>query len=235
MINFDIITLFPEYFSGIVSASILGRALDQQKIQVRVHDLRPFGLGKHKITDDRPYGRGAGMVMLVEPIDLALSSLGYKKGTPNEKILLTSAQGTMFTQQTARQWASAQRIAILCGHYEGVDERVAQHLVDEEVRVGDYVLTGGEPAAAVLVDALARLQPEVLGNETSLLGESHDEPGLLGYPQYSRPAEYNGWQVPPVLLTGNHSQIAKYREEHRKHETNSLGMHVSTEPAVESE
>lgn len=217
MITVDIITLFPEYFSGVLQASILGKAVAQEKLMIRVHDLRPFGIGKHQLTDDRPYGGGAGMVMLVEPIDAALASLGYKKGTTGEKIVLTSAQGGVFTQQTARDWSDLQRLCILCGHYEGVDERVTHHLIDEEIRIGDYVLTGGEPAAAVMLDAVARLQPSVLGNETSLLGESHDEPGKLGYPQYSRPAEYKGWEVPPILLTGDHPQIAQYRESQRKH------------------
>jgi len=217
MIRIDIITLFPEYFSGVLQASILGKAIAQEKLSVEVHDLRPFGLGKHHLTDDRPFGGGAGMVMLVEPLDAALSSLGYKKGTGGEKIVLTSAQGSTFSQQTARDWTTLKRLCVLCGHYEGVDERVTQHLIDEEIRIGDYVLSGGEPAAAVLLDAVARLQPGVLGNETSIVGESHDEPGKLGYPQYSRPAEYRGWQVPPVLLTGNHAQIALYRESQRKH------------------
>jgi len=217
MITIDIITLFPEYFTGVLQASILGKAVAQEKLSVQIHDLRPFGIGKHQLTDDRPYGGGAGMVMLVEPIDAALTSLGYKKGTSGETIVLTSAQGAVFTQQTARDWTNLQRLCILCGHYEGVDERVTQQLIDEEIRIGDYVLTGGEPAAAVMLDAVARLQPSVLGNEISLVGESHDEPGMLGYPQYSRPAEYKGWEVPPVLLTGDHSQISQYRESQRKH------------------
>lgn len=216
MLTVDILTLFPEYFSGVLQASIVGKAIAQQKVQIQIHDLRPFGIGKHQLTDDRPYGGGAGMVMLIEPIDAALQALGYKKGAEQERIILTSAQGKLFTQQAARGLAELQRICIICGHYEGVDERVAQHLVDEELRIGDYVLTGGEPAAAVMLDAVARLQPKVLGNESSLIGESHDEPGKLGYPQYSRPADYQGWQVPPVLLTGDHKSIEKFREAQRK-------------------
>jgi tRNA (guanine37-N1)-methyltransferase len=218
MLTVDIITLFPEYFSGVVEASILGKAIAQKKVKLNLQSLRDFGIGKHQITDDRPFGGGAGMVMLVEPIDRALESLGYKKGTPGEKIVLTSAQGSTFTQQVARDWSQLNRLCILCGHYEGVDERVTQYLIDEEIRIGDYVLTGGEPAAAVMLDAVARLQPEVLGNESSLVGESHDEPGKLGYPQYSRPAEYKGWEVPPVLLSGNHQTIAEFREHSRKSE-----------------
>jgi tRNA (guanine37-N1)-methyltransferase len=216
MQHIDIITLFPEYFSGVLSTSIVGRALKTNQASAKIHDLRPFGVGKHQLTDDRPFGGGAGMVMLVEPIDAALASLGYKKGTAGELILLTSAQGPRFTQQLATEWAKLERVAIICGHYEGVDERVVEHLVDMEIRIGDFVLTGGEPAAATILDALTRLQPEVLGNAESLVGESHHEPGVLGYPQYSRPAEYNGWKVPKVLLEGNHAQTAVWREEQRK-------------------
>lgn len=211
----DIFTLFPEYFESQLSVSIVGRARSNQHVQIAVHDLRPFGLGKHQVTDDRPFGGGPGMVMLVEPIHLALQSLGYKKGTPGEAIILTSAQGSVFTQNTAKSWAQLQRIALICGHYEGVDERVAKHLVDAEIRIGDYVLTGGEPAAAVILDAVTRLQPGVLGNEESLQGESHDTPGQTGVPVYSRPAEYNGWKVPEVLTSGNHTKIAQWRSEQR--------------------
>jgi tRNA (guanine37-N1)-methyltransferase len=168
------------------------------------------------MTDDRPFGGGAGMVMLIEPIDAALQSLGYAKGTENELIALTSAQGEMFTQTTARSWSELERLCIICGHYEGVDERVAQYLIDIEIRIGDYVLTGGEPAAAVILDAVTRLQPGVLGNTESLQGESHDVPGELGYPTYSRPAEYKGWSVPSILLGGNHAEIAQWRQEQRK-------------------
>lgn len=216
MFEIDIITLFPEYFSGVLSTSIVGRAVKNEQVSIKTHSLRSFGVGKHQLTDDRPFGGGAGMVMLVEPIDRLLDSLGYKKGTPGELIALTSAQGPRFTQQLAGEWAALKRIAFICGHYEGVDERVAQHLVDTEIRIGDFVLTGGEGAAAVMIDALTRLQPEVLGNAESLVGESHHEPGILGYPQYSRPAEYKGWNVPEVLLEGNHAKIENWREQQRK-------------------
>lgn len=211
----DILTLFPEYFDSVLTTSMIGRAVRNEQTQVNVHSLRPFGLGKHQMTDDRPFGGGAGMVMLVEPIDAALHSLGYAKGTEKELIALTSAQGTMFTQTTARDWAALDRLCLICGHYEGVDERVAEHLIDAEIRIGDYVLTGGEPAAAVILDAVTRLQPGVLGNNESLQGESHDVPGELGYPTYSRPAEYKGWIVPSILLGGNHAEIAQWRKEQR--------------------
>lgn len=215
----DIVTLFPEYFDGILRTSIVGKAVQSGAVTIQVHALREFGLGKHRLTDDRPYGGGPGMVLLVEPIHRALQHLGYQKGTAKECIALTSAQGPALTQQTAREWATLQRLCIVCGHYEGVDERVAQHLVDTEIRIGDYVLTGGEPAAAVITDAVTRLQGGVLGNEASLQGESHDIPGQLGYPQYSRPEVYESWEVPTVLLSGNHAAIAAHRENQRKHLT----------------
>lgn len=216
MFHIDIITIFPEYFHSVLTTSIVGKALKNKKSSVDVHNLRDFGSGKHRLTDDRPFGGGAGMVVLVEPIDKILESLGYKKGTAGEKILLTSAKGSLFTQQGARELSELNRICLICGHYEGVDERVAQHLVDGEVRIGDYVLTGGEPAAAVITDALVRLQPGVLGNQESLIGESHELPGQLGYPQYSRPVEYKGWKVPEILLSGNHAEITRFREEQRQ-------------------
>ena len=213
MLHIDVITLFPEYFATPLQQSLLGKALDQQKLEVSVHHLREFGLGKHQLTDDRPFGGGPGMVMLVEPLDQALQSLGYQVGTPGECIALTSAKGPMYTQAVARQWSQLNRLCLICGHYEGVDERVAEHLIDTEIRIGDYVLTGGEPASLVIIDSVARLQPGVLGNEASLQDESHDEPGKMSYPQYSRPETYRNWQVPPVLLSGNHQSIAQWRTE----------------------
>lgn len=213
MLQIDVITLFPDYFTSPLKQSIVGKALEHHKAQVTVHALRPFGVGKHQLTDDRPYGGGPGMVMLVEPIDQALQSLGYQRGTPGELIALTSAKGPLYTQQVARQWAQLQRLCLICGHYEGVDERVAKHLVDTEIRVGDYVLTGGEGASLVIIDSLVRLQPSVLGNESSLEDESHDQPGKLSYAQYSRPEVYRDWSVPPVLLGGNHQSIAQWRKE----------------------
>jgi len=213
MLQVDIITLFPNFFTTPLETSIVGKAISSQKISVRVHDLRPYGLGKHQITDDRPYGGGPGMVMLIEPLHNMLNDLRYQKGTPGELITLTSAKGPLYTQQTARNWAKLERLCLICGHYEGVDERVAEHLIDTEIRIGDYVLTGGEPASLVIVDSLARLQPDVLGNEDSLVDESHDTPGKMSYPQYSRPEEYLGWEVPSILLSGNHPKVAQWRSE----------------------
>ncbi len=210
-----IFTLYPEYFDSVLQTSILGRAIKQDHLQVTLVNVRDFTTDKHRTADDRPYGGGPGMVMKVEPIDLALQQYDFKKGTKGEKIILTSAKGETFTQQTAKDWQSLDRLAIICGHYEGVDERVVENLIDEEIRVGDYVLTGGEPAAAIITDAVARLIPGVLGNESSNLNESHSEPGKMGHPQYTRPADYKGWGVPEELLTGNHKKIEEWRKKQK--------------------
>ena len=227
MLHIDVITLFPDFFLSPLQESIVGKAIAQQKVAVAVHHLRSFGLGKHQLTDDRPYGGGPGMVMLVEPIDLALQKLDYHKGTSQEVIALTSAKGPLYTQSTARDWAQLKRLCLICGHYEGVDERVAQHLVDTEIRIGDYVLTGGEPAASVIMDSVIRLQPSVVGNEASLQDESHDQPGKMSNPQYSRPENYQGWQVPSVLLSGNHQDIAKWRAEKSKQASTDFAVNTS--------
>ncbi|MCC6710941.1 MAG: tRNA (guanosine(37)-N1)-methyltransferase TrmD [Candidatus Pacebacteria bacterium] len=210
-----IFTLFPEFFKGPFEASILGKANTDKQL-LKVVNIRDFATDKHKVTDDRPYGGGPGMVMKVEPIDLALSAHSFKKGTVDEKIILTSAQGGVYTQETAKNFAQLKRIAIICGHYEGVDERITENLIDEELRIGDYVMTGGEPAAIVIVDSVVRLLPGVLGNEASNQGESHDQPGQLGFPQYTRPEVYKNWSVPEVLLTGDHKKIVAWRESKRK-------------------
>lgn len=210
-----IFTLFPDFFQGPFTTSILGRAnLDQQLI--KLVNIRDFAMDKHQVTDDRPYGGGPGMVMKVEPIDLALQTHGFKKGTVGEKIILTSAQGKLYNQQQAKSLVELKRIAIICGHYEGVDERIVDHLIDEEVRIGDYVLTGGEPAAVVIADSVVRLLPGVLGNEESNQGESHDQPGQFGFPQYTRPEIYKNWSVPTILLTGDHRKITDWRTAQRK-------------------
>ena len=208
-----IITLFPEYFRSILESSLIGKAQEKGLVAFNIVNIRDFAQDKHQVTDDRPFGGGAGMVMKVEPIDLALQSIGVTKGESKSKVALTSAKGKAFNQVIAREYAELDELVLICGHYEGVDERVAENLVDEEIRVGDYVLTGGEPAVAVILDAVTRLLPGVLGNEESTEGESHDNPGDLGYPVYTRPAEYNGWNVPQVLLSGDHKKIAKWRED----------------------
>lgn len=196
------------------SVSILKRAQMEHKVNFEIIDIREFATDKHHQTDSRPFGGGAGMVMLVEPIDLALQSATASPA--NRKVLLTSAKGKMFNQDLAKEYSQLEELVIICGHYEGVDERVAEHLADEEIRIGDYVLTGGEPAAAVIADSVARLLPGVLGNETSLEDESHAVPGELGYPQYTRPQDYKGWKVPEVLTSGHHEEIQKWRQSQEK-------------------
>jgi tRNA (guanine37-N1)-methyltransferase len=212
----NILTLFPEYFSSSLSTSILKRAQEAQLVTYNKIDIRQFATDSYRTADDHPYGGGAGMVLKVEPIDLALQSLGENKG----RVILTSAKGALFTQANAVRLAQCEAITIIAGHYEGVDERVAQHLADEELRIGDYVLTGGEPAAVVITDAIVRLLPGVLGNVESLLDESHGQPGYLSYPQYSRPEEYKGWKVPEVLLSGDHAAIEQWRKNNARMEHN---------------
>jgi tRNA (guanine37-N1)-methyltransferase len=208
----SILTLFPEFFSSVLNESILKRAQAKNLVEFQVINIRDFATDKHQVTDDRPYGGGAGMVMKIEPIDKALQSLGVAKGNPETKIILTSAKGQAFTQQKAADYSQLKHLVIICGHYEGVDERVAENLVDEEVRIGDYVLTGGEPAAAVMTDAVTRLIPGVLGNEESNQDESHSEHGKLAHPQYTRPEEYQGWKVPEILLSGHEAKITEWRK-----------------------
>ncbi|NCN03699.1 MAG: tRNA (guanosine(37)-N1)-methyltransferase TrmD [Candidatus Pacebacteria bacterium] len=209
----NLLTLFPSYFNSLLKESIIKRAIDSGIVKINVINIRDFATNKHHITDDRPFGGGAGMVMKVEPIYKALQDLSLSKGQDSSKIILTSAKGESFTQQTATDYSKLTTLTIICGHYEGVDERVAENLVDEEIRVGDFVLTGGEPAANVILDAVTRLIPGVLGNEESNKNESHSLPGHFAYPQYTRPEEFNNWTVPKVLLSGDHQQINTWREE----------------------
>jgi tRNA (guanine37-N1)-methyltransferase len=213
-INF--LTIFPDYFASVLSSSILKRAGEKEIVNYQVINLRDFAQDKHQSTDDRPFGGGPGMVMMIEPIDLALKHLKQRKGSENKKIILTSAKGALFNQQKAANWSELDELTIICGHYEGVDERVTQYLIDEEVRIGNYVLTGGEPAAAVMSDAVVRLLPGVLGNDQSNLDESHSQAGLAGESQYTRPAKYENWKVPEVLLSGDPKKIEAYKKQFRK-------------------
>lgn len=209
----NILTIFPKFFETPLETSILKRAIGREMVEFKILNLRDFAEDRHQTTDERPFGGGPGMVMMIEPIDKALQSLGVSKGQTNKKIILTSAKGSLFTQETARSFAALDELSIICGHYEGVDERVALNLVDEEMRIGDYVLTGGEAAAMVMSDAVTRLIPGVLGNELSNQDESHSEMGKMGHPQYTKPVEYNGWSVPEILLSGHHEKIKEWREE----------------------
>lgn len=207
----NILTIFPDFFKTPLETSILKRALAKEVIEFKILNLRDFTSDKHQTTDQRPFGGGPGMVMMVEPIDRALQSLGLSKGQKNKKILLTSAKGNLFTQEKARDFSSLDELTLICGHYEGVDERVALHLVDAEIRIGDYVLTGGETASLVIADAVTRLIPGVLGNELSNQDESHSQLGKMAHPQFTKPVEYKGWNVPEVLLSGNHQKIKDWR------------------------
>lgn len=214
----DIITLFPDMFKGPFDASIIKRAESKGIINVKVHNLRDWGETDRKNVDDRPYSGGPGMILRVDIIDKALSALKFQ--IPNSKfkrkIVLLDATGEKFTQQKAQELSKIDHLILIAGHYEGVDHRVHEHLVDEVISIGDYVLTGGEIPAMVLTDSIIRLIPGVLGKDESSVDESHKEPGYLEYPQYTRPETYKAgvgkkWSVPNVLLSGNHAEIKKWR------------------------
>lgn len=234
--RFDLVTIFPEFFAGPLDHGIVRRAREAGLVQIHVQDLREFTKDKHKTVDDRPFGGGEGMVLKPEPLFAAVESLlGHGVGDAVQKIsagettaiVLLSAAGKRFTQETARRYAQLDRIIFLCGRYEGVDERVAQHLATEEISIGDFVLSGGELPAALILDAVTRLLPGALGNEASSQNESfasyETEPvqtgqvsgtsarALLDFPHYTRPAEFRGWTVPEVLIGGNHAEVAKWR------------------------
>ena len=204
----DVITLFPEMFGPPLEASLLGKARAAGVIDVAVHDLRAFGLGRHHTVDDEPYGGGPGMVMRPEPIWSAVESIG----DAGAHVLLMSARGTLLDHDVVGRLARNERIVLICGRYEGVDERVAEHLVDEEISIGDYVMAGGEVPALVVIEAVSRMVPGVLGNAESLALESHSA-GLLEYPQFTRPAEFKGHAVPEVLLSGDHGAVERWRRE----------------------
>lgn len=232
--QFDIVTIFPGFFDGPLHLGVVGRAIDAGRIGVSISNLRDFTFDAHRTVDDRPFGGGEGMVLKPEPIFLAVESLGVvekgQRDTKREQVILLSAQGRPFDQATAREMATLDRIVLICGRYEGVDERVSDLVADREFSIGDYVLSGGELAAAVIVDAVSRLLPGVLGNEDSSRFESFasknspaaeipsdtplstvDSGGLLDYPHYTRPAEFRGAAVPAVLSTGNHEEIRRWR------------------------
>ncbi|HOY10802.1 MAG TPA: tRNA (guanosine(37)-N1)-methyltransferase TrmD [Candidatus Omnitrophota bacterium] len=209
MIRFDIITIFPAVFEPVFNESIIKRAKEKKKVQIRVHDLRTYSRDKHKKVDDRPFGGGPGMVMTPQPLFDAVKRI---KGRRKAKVLLMCPGGTPLTQKKARSLAQERNLILICGHYEGVDERVRQAVVDESLSVGDYVLTGGEVPAMTVVDAVTRLIPGVLGKEASLEDESFEK-GLLEYPHYTRPADFRGMKVPEVLLSGHHADITRWRHE----------------------
>lgn len=204
----DVVTLFPEMFQEVLAASLLGRALETGKLEVGLHDLRRHGLGKHRSVDDEPYGGGAGMVMRPEPIFTAVEELRRNQS----HTVLLSPRGALFNHQTAGRLSELDHLILICGRYEGVDERVAAFLCDEELSIGDYVLAGGELGAMVVIEAVSRFVPGVLGNAASLESESHAA-GTLEYPQYTRPATFRGHAVPDVLLSGHHAEVERWRTE----------------------
>jgi tRNA (guanine37-N1)-methyltransferase len=217
--QFDVFTLLPEVFPSYLETSILKRARDRDLIDVRIHNIRDYTHDKHHMTDDTPYGGGGGMVMKPEPVFEAIETvlgLNPPPSTPipesNIPIILLTPQGRVFNQAIAKELSAYPRIALLCGRYEGIDERIREHLVTDEISIGDYVLTGGEIPALILIDAISRLLPNVLGDPTGAEDDSHAM-GLLEYPHYTRPPEFRGWQAPEVLLSGDHAKIDKWRRQ----------------------
>jgi len=208
----DILTLFPNMFSGPFAESIVKRAMDRNLISITIHNLRDWGSGKHKVVDDYPFGGGTGMVMKSEPLFEATEAIKAEGACSSAPVILLTPQGRVFNQRIAAELAALDQLILICGHYEGIDERVREHLATDEISIGDYVLTGGELAAMVVVDAVVRQLPGVLGSEDSAKDDSHTS-SLLEYPQYTRPRTYRGWEVPQVLLSGNHAQIATWRRE----------------------
>jgi tRNA (guanine37-N1)-methyltransferase len=198
---FHIITIFPDFFGPAFAEGVVGKAIEAGKIELRVHNLRDWTDDRHKTVDDRPFGGGEGMVMKADPIFRAVEAV-LPVRDEQTRVVLLSAQGKRYQQATAREYAALREMVLICGRYEGVDERVAEHLIDEEISIGDYVLSGGELGAAVVIDSVGRLLPGVLGNEGSSINESFTEAGLLDCPHYTRPAEYRSWPVPEVLAGG---------------------------------
>ncbi|OGN74455.1 MAG: tRNA (guanosine(37)-N1)-methyltransferase TrmD [Chloroflexi bacterium GWB2_49_20] len=208
--RFDVFTLLPEVFPSYLDSSILNRARQRGLLDVRVHNIRDWTLDRHHVTDDLPYGGGGGMVMKVEPMFAAVESI---LGTPPAcPVIMLTPQGRVFNQKVADELSTQPHLALICGRYEGIDERIRTHLISDEISIGDFVLTGGELPALILIDALARLVPGVLGDPDGAADDSHAS-GLLEYPHYTRPPEFRGWQVPEILLSGDHAKIARWRRE----------------------
>jgi tRNA (guanine37-N1)-methyltransferase len=220
--RFHIVTIFPEFFAGPFDHGVVARAKATGLLDIVVHDLRNWTYDRHKTVDDRPFGGGEGMLLKPQPLFEAVEAV-LPERAPSKRVVLLSAQGRQFSQAVAREYAALDEILLICGRYEGVDERVAAHLADDELSVGDFVLSGGELAAAVVVDVVGRLVPGVLGNEDSSRNESFSEgDGFLDCPQYTRPAEFRGWKVPDVLLGGNHEEIKRWRRAASREKTERL-------------
>lgn len=217
MKRFDIVTIFPQIFDSYFGESIIKRASEKKLIEINVHNLREYTTNKHHNVDDTPYGGGAGMVMQVQPIFNCVNAIKSQNPETEKngktRVVLFSAKGKRYTQKDAHRLAEYDQLIFICGRYEGVDERVAENIADEEISIGDFVLTGGEIPAMLVVDSVARLLPGVLGNDQSSVEESHSEEGYLEFPQYSKPEIFEGWEVPKVLLSGNHSEIERWRKE----------------------
>jgi len=222
MLRVDIVTIFPDYFREAFDYGIIRRARAAALVEIKAHDLRSWTSDKHRVVDDRPFGGGDGMVLKPEPIFAAVESLAGARRrqdiAPTKRVVLLSPQGRPLTQSLATEFAQCEQLVLICGRYEGVDERVADMLATDEVSIGDYVLSGGEPAALVVVDAVIRLIPGALGSETSATTESFSE-GILDYPHYTRPPEFEGMKVPEVLLTGHHADIACWRRKAAEEKT----------------
>ena len=230
---FDVLTIFPEFFEGPFAHGVVKRASDAGLIEIRIHNLRDWTKDRHKSVDDRPFGGAEGMVLKPEPVFEAVESI-WPERRPDQKVVLLSAQGRLFDQGVANRLSRESGLLLICGRYEGVDERVAAHLADDEISIGNYVISGGELAAAVVIDAVARLLPGVLGNESSAAFESFQETGhgegLLDCPHWTRPAEFRGWKAPEVLLSGNHQEIRKFRKDSALEKTARLRPDLLGEP-----
>jgi tRNA (guanine37-N1)-methyltransferase len=213
---FHVLTIFPEFFEGPFAHGVVKRAGDAGLVEIRIHNLRDWTGDRHKTVDDRPFGGGEGMVLKPEPVFQAVESI-WPERRPRQLVVLLSAQGRLFDQGVANRLSRESGLLLICGRYEGVDERVAAHLADDEISIGNYVLSGGELAAAVVIDAVARLLPGVLGNESSAAFESFQDTGhgegLLDCPHWTRPADFRGWKAPEVLLSGNHEEIRRFRKD----------------------
>ena len=238
--RFHIVTIFPEFFRGPFEYGVVHKAREAGKIEILIHDLRNWTYDRHRTVDDRPFGGGEGMLLKPEPLFDAVESIWPERALGNaqpddrvgdpaqgrdrekKRVVLLSAQGRKYDQSLAREFSRCDELLLICGRYEGVDERVALHQADEEISIGDYVLSGGELGAAVVVDSVARLLEGVLGNEDSAVHESFSQPDLLDCPQYTRPAEFRGWKVPDVLIGGNHAEISKWRERAAREKTQRL-------------
>ncbi len=217
--KFDIITIFPEIFSSYFNESIIKKAQEKKIIKINIHNLRNFTNDKRHTVDDSVYGGGAGMLMKIEPLYKAIKKITKKKKTPGQKIILLSAKGKKWNQDLAKKYSKLKNITLICGRYEGVDDRI-KNFIDEEISIGDYILTGGEIGAMIIVDSITRLIPKVLGNDESLIDESHNNKDVLEYPQYTKPAEFKiglkKYNVPKILLSGNHKIIKEWKEKNKK-------------------